>query len=119
MAASPNNSLCAVGIAFNAKIGGIRMLDGRGKASIDFPLSEPVSCLSQPISPWDNWARGMAGSFEKLLSTSGTELTTFWFEKCRGVYSHFGEQDKADILNGTTVANIDSKVGGSGYPIRF
>ena len=31
MAASPNNSLCAVGIAYNAQIGGIRMLDGQGK----------------------------------------------------------------------------------------
>ena len=30
VAASPNNSLCAVGIAFNAQIGGIRMLDGQG-----------------------------------------------------------------------------------------
>jgi hypothetical protein len=30
VAASPNNSLCAVGIAYNAQIGGIRMLDGQG-----------------------------------------------------------------------------------------
>ena len=34
MAASPNNSLCAVGIAYNAQIGGIRMLDGQGKKFI-------------------------------------------------------------------------------------
>ena len=34
MAASPNNSLCAVGIAYNAQIGGIRMLDGQGKKII-------------------------------------------------------------------------------------
>ena len=29
MAATPNNTLCIVGIAFNAQIGGIRMLDGQ------------------------------------------------------------------------------------------
>ena len=29
MAATPNNSLCAVGVAFDAQIGGIRMLDGQ------------------------------------------------------------------------------------------
>ena len=29
VAATPNNSLCAVGVAFDAQIGGIRMLDGQ------------------------------------------------------------------------------------------
>ena len=29
VAATPNNTLCIVGIAFNAQIGGIRMLDGQ------------------------------------------------------------------------------------------
>ena len=29
VAASPNNSVCSIGIAFNAQIGGIRMLDGQ------------------------------------------------------------------------------------------
>lgn len=28
VAATANNSLCSVGIAFNAKVGGVRMLDG-------------------------------------------------------------------------------------------
>jgi furin len=28
VAASANNSICSVGIAFNAKVGGVRMLDG-------------------------------------------------------------------------------------------
>src|SRR5699024_3190501 len=28
VAANANNSVCAVGVAFNAKVGGIRMLDG-------------------------------------------------------------------------------------------
>ena len=35
MAASPNNSLCAVGIAFNAQIGGIRMLDGQVSDAVE------------------------------------------------------------------------------------
>lgn len=29
VAASPNNSICGIGIAFNSHIGGIRMLDGQ------------------------------------------------------------------------------------------
>ena len=29
VAASHNNSVCAIGIAYNAQIGGIRMLDGQ------------------------------------------------------------------------------------------
>ena len=35
MAASPNNSLCVVGIAFNAQIGGIRMLDGQVSDAVE------------------------------------------------------------------------------------
>lgn len=35
VAASPNNSLCAVGIAFNAQIGGIRMLDGQVSDAVE------------------------------------------------------------------------------------
>lgn len=33
VAASSNNSMCGVGIAFNAQIGGIRMLDGQGEVT--------------------------------------------------------------------------------------
>ena len=35
VAASPNNSLCAVGIAYNAQIGGIRMLDGQVSDAVE------------------------------------------------------------------------------------
>ena len=35
MAASPNNSLCAVGIAYNAQIGGIRMLNEKGNDAVE------------------------------------------------------------------------------------
>lgn len=43
VAASPNNSLCAVGIAFNAQIGGIRMLDGQ--------VSDAVEARSLSFNP--------------------------------------------------------------------
>ena len=42
VAASPNNSLCAVGIAYNAQIGGIRMLDGQGKKFIQKKISNSL-----------------------------------------------------------------------------
>lgn len=35
VAATPNNSLCAIGIAFNAQIGGIRMLDGQVSDAVE------------------------------------------------------------------------------------
>jgi len=43
VAATPNNSLCAVGIAFNAQIGGIRMLDGQ--------VSDAVEAKSLSFNP--------------------------------------------------------------------
>jgi len=43
VAASPNNSLCSVGIAYNAQIGGIRMLDGR--------VSDAVEARSLSFNP--------------------------------------------------------------------
>ena len=43
VAASPNNSLCAVGIAYNAQIGGIRMLDGQ--------VSDAVEARSLSFNP--------------------------------------------------------------------
>lgn len=43
VAASPNNSLCAVGVAFNAQIGGIRMLDGQ--------VSDAVEARSLSFNP--------------------------------------------------------------------
>ena len=47
MAASPNNSLCAVGIAYNAQIGGIRMLDGQGKKIHSYLLCHGLQLLCQ------------------------------------------------------------------------
>lgn len=35
IAAVANNSICGVGIAFNAKIGGVRMLDGKATDSLE------------------------------------------------------------------------------------
>ena len=43
VAASPNNSLCAIGIAYNAQIGGIRMLDGQ--------VSDAVEARSLSFNP--------------------------------------------------------------------
>jgi len=43
VAATPNNSLCAIGIAFNAMIGGIRMLDGQ--------VSDAVEARSLSFNP--------------------------------------------------------------------
>jgi len=43
VAAAPNNSLCAIGIAFNAQIGGIRMLDGQ--------VSDAVEARSLSFNP--------------------------------------------------------------------
>ncbi|XP_023326698.1 furin-like protease kpc-1 [Eurytemora carolleeae] len=43
VAATPNNSLCAIGIAFNAQIGGIRMLDGQ--------VSDAVEARSLSFNP--------------------------------------------------------------------
>lgn len=43
VAATPNNSLCAVGVAFNAQIGGIRMLDGQ--------VSDAVEAKSLSFNP--------------------------------------------------------------------
>ncbi|TRY77950.1 hypothetical protein TCAL_06464 [Tigriopus californicus] len=43
VAASPNNSMCAVGVAFNAQIGGIRMLDGQ--------VSDAVEARSLSFNP--------------------------------------------------------------------
>lgn len=43
VAASPNNSLCSVGIAYNAQIGGIRMLDGQ--------VSDAVEARSLSFNP--------------------------------------------------------------------
>ena len=43
MAAGVNNSKCAVGVAFNARIGGIRMLDGQ--------VSDAVEARSLSFNP--------------------------------------------------------------------
>jgi len=43
VAATPNNSYCAIGIAFNAQIGGIRMLDGQ--------VSDAVEARSLSFNP--------------------------------------------------------------------
>ena len=43
VAATPNNSLCIVGIAYNAQIGGIRMLDGQ--------VSDAVEAKSLSFNP--------------------------------------------------------------------
>ena len=43
VAASPNNSLCSIGIAYNAQIGGIRMLDGQ--------VSDAVEARSLSFNP--------------------------------------------------------------------
>jgi len=43
VAATPNNSLCAVGVAFDAQIGGIRMLDGQ--------VSDAVEAKSLSFNP--------------------------------------------------------------------
>lgn len=43
VAATPNNTLCIVGIAFNAQIGGIRMLDGQ--------VSDAVEAKSLSFNP--------------------------------------------------------------------
>lgn len=43
IAASPNNSMCTVGIAYNAQIGGIRMLDGQ--------VSDAVEAKSLSFNP--------------------------------------------------------------------
>ena len=43
VAASPNNSVCAIGVAFDAQIGGIRMLDGQ--------VSDAVEARSLSFNP--------------------------------------------------------------------
>ena len=43
VAAAPNNSLCSIGIAYNAQIGGIRMLDGQ--------VSDAVEARSLSFNP--------------------------------------------------------------------
>lgn len=40
VAAVYNNSLCVVGVAFNAKIGGIRMLDGEVTDAVEVSISD-------------------------------------------------------------------------------
>ena len=45
MAATPNNTLCIVGIAFNAQIGGIRMLDGQVMSIIISIISIIISIM--------------------------------------------------------------------------
>ena len=63
VAASPNNSLCAVGIAYNAQIGGIRMLDGQ--------VSDAVEARSLSYSPdhIDIYSRSVNGDWCDQLLT--------------------------------------------------
>ena len=40
MSASANNSVCAVGVAYNSKIGGVRMLDGDVTDAVEVSLKD-------------------------------------------------------------------------------
>ena len=43
MSASANNTVCAVGIAYDSKIGGVRMLDGDVTDAVEVRISQTFS----------------------------------------------------------------------------
>uniref|UniRef100_A0A7N8Y1Q5 Proprotein convertase subtilisin/kexin type 7 n=1 Tax=Mastacembelus armatus TaxID=205130 RepID=A0A7N8Y1Q5_9TELE len=47
IAAVPNNSFCAVGVAYGSKVAGIRVLDG--------PLTDSLEAISYLVFPLGNW----------------------------------------------------------------
>lgn len=79
IAAKNNNSLCGVGIAFNSKIGGIRMLDGRATDALEAnALSfsrNHIDIYSCSWGPKDNGATfGRPGKLGKIALQQGAKF---------------------------------------------